>query len=102
MCDYDSLTFSITSFLAFVGRYELLDTIGQGTFGVVRKCRNRETGDMFAVKTILKSKVPNLGLLKKEVELLRQVDHPHIIKLYDAYEEPTKLHLITELCTGGT
>lgn len=79
----------------------MLETIGEGTFGVVRKCRDRETGQMCAAKTILKSKVPNLDLLQKEVDLLSEVEHPHIIKLYDAFEEETKLHLVTELCTGG-
>lgn len=87
--------------LVFFFRYELLNIIGQGTFGVVRKCRNRSTGQICAVKTILKSKVPNLELLKKEVDLLTNMDHPHIIKLYETFEDDTKLHLVTELCTGG-
>lgn len=39
--------------------------------------------------------------LKREVELLSQVDHPHIIKLYDVFEDDTNIHLVTELCTGG-
>ena len=69
---------------------------------MVRKCQNRETGAFNAVKTILKNKVPNLDLLKKEVDLLSEIDHPHIIKLYDAFEESTnRIHLVTELCTGG-
>ncbi|CAN0327643.1 unnamed protein product [Ascophyllum nodosum] len=39
-----------------------------------------------------------LGL---EIEILRCVDHPCIIKLYDVYEDDWFIHLVTELCTGG-
>eukprot|EP00549_Striatella_unipunctata_P020262 CAMPEP_0118682268 /NCGR_PEP_ID=MMETSP0800-20121206/5396_1 /TAXON_ID=210618 ORGANISM="Striatella unipunctata, Strain CCMP2910" /NCGR_SAMPLE_ID=MMETSP0800 /ASSEMBLY_ACC=CAM_ASM_000638 /LENGTH=361 /DNA_ID=CAMNT_0006578649 /DNA_START=41 /DNA_END=1127 /DNA_ORIENTATION=- len=82
-------------------KYELLETLGEGTFGVVRKGRNRKTGELFAIKTILKSRVPNLSLLKKEVDILSHVDHPHIIKLYETFEQETKIHLVTEFCSGG-
>jgi calcium-dependent protein kinase len=56
---------------------------------------------MAAVKTIDKSRVNNLTSLEREVELLREVHHPHIIQLYDIYEDYDYLHLVTELCTGG-
>jgi calcium-dependent protein kinase len=56
---------------------------------------------MAAVKTIDKSRVNNLTSLEREVELLREVNHPHIIQLYDIYEDYDYLHLVTELCTGG-
>eukprot|EP00934_Nitzschia_sp_Nitz4_P000663 Nitzschia sp. Nitz4//scaffold104_size75438//14107//15694//NITZ4_005652-RA/size75438-snap-gene-0.119-mRNA-1//-1//CDS//3329532374//663//frame0 len=88
-------------FIDIKRKYTLLERIGQGTFGVVRKCRNIETGEICAVKSILKDKVPDLELLKKEVELLSEVDHPHIIKLYDVFEEEKTIHLVTELCSGG-
>ena len=39
--------------------------------------------------------------LKREVEILRCVDHPCIIKLYDVCEDDLFIHLVTELCTGG-
>jgi serine/threonine protein kinase len=67
-------------------KYELLQVLGAGTFGVVRKCRQKETGEVFAVKTILKKKVPDLNILKREITILQSVDHPHIVKLYDVYE----------------
>ena len=82
-------------------RYKLLEVLGKGTYGVVRKIQNKETGQVFALKTILKSKVPDLSLLEKEVDLLQQIHHPHIVQLFEVYEEPNQLHLVTELCTGG-
>ena len=67
-------------------KYDLLNVLGSGTFGVVRRCRRKTGGELFAVKTILKSKVPDLNVLKREIEILQEVDHPHIVKLHDVYE----------------
>ena len=68
-------------------KYDLLNVLGAGTFGVVRRCKRKTPdGELFAVKTILKSKVPDLNVLKREIEILQEVDHPHIVKLYDVYE----------------
>ncbi|KAM3571015.1 hypothetical protein VYU27_006930 [Nannochloropsis oceanica] len=75
--------------------------IGHGHYGVVRKAKNRETGEAFAIKTIRKAKVSRLDSLRREIDILTTVDHPHIIKLVDVYEDDKYLHLVTELCTGG-
>lgn len=75
--------------------------IGRGTYGVVRKVQRQEDGAFLALKTIRKASVPDLALLQKEVQLLQQMDHPHIIRLFDVLEDDQNFHLITELCTGG-
>ena len=75
--------------------------IGHGHYGVVRKAKNRETGELFAIKTIRKAKVSRLDSLRREIDILQTVDHPQIIKLVDVYEDDKFLHLVTELCTGG-
>jgi calcium-dependent protein kinase len=75
--------------------------LGHGHYGVVRKCQNRQTKEYFAVKTIKKSKVGRLETLKREIEILKTMDHPNIIKLVDVFEDDKYLHLVTELCTGG-
>ena len=75
--------------------------IGHGHYGVVRKCQNRSTKEFFAIKTIRKAKVGRLEVLKREIEILRKMDHPNIIQLVDVFEDEKYLHLVTELCTGG-
>lgn len=75
--------------------------LGHGHYGVVRKCQNRESKEYYAVKTIKKSKVGRLETLKREIDILRTMDHPNIIKLVDVFEDDKYLHLVTELCTGG-
>mmetsp|Transcript_28162 Transcript_28162/g.65145 ORF Transcript_28162/g.65145 Transcript_28162/m.65145 type:complete len:521 (+) Transcript_28162:165-1727(+) len=75
--------------------------LGHGHYGVVRKCMHRETKEWYAIKSIRKSKVSKIEVLKREIEILKEVNHPNIIKLIDVFEDQKYLHLITELCTGG-
>jgi calcium-dependent protein kinase len=62
---------------------------------------DRDTKVWYAIKSIRKSKVGKIEVLKREIALLKEVDHPNIIKLIEAHEDQKYLHLITELCTGG-
>jgi len=75
--------------------------IGHGHYGVVRKCMDRNTKVWLAIKSIRKSKVGKVEVLKREIALLQECDHPNIIKLVEVHEDQKYLHLITELCTGG-
>lgn len=75
--------------------------IGHGHYGVVRKCMCRETKSWYAIKSIRKSKVGKVDVLKREVALLKECEHPNIIQLKEVHEDEKYLHLITELCTGG-
>mmetsp|Transcript_18465 Transcript_18465/g.36964 ORF Transcript_18465/g.36964 Transcript_18465/m.36964 type:complete len:504 (+) Transcript_18465:28-1539(+) len=75
--------------------------LGHGHYGVVRKCQERATGEWFAIKSIRKKKVGKLDVLRREIDILKEVDHPNIIKLHEVYEDEKYLHLVTELCTGG-
>ena len=75
--------------------------IGHGHYGVVRKCMHRETKEWYAIKSIRKSKVGKIDVLKREIAILQEVQHPNIIRLIEVHEDTKYLHLITELCTGG-
>jgi calcium-dependent protein kinase len=77
------------------------EIIGSGSYGTVRKCRNKETGQIFACKTIAKENVDNIQMLQREIAIMKEVRHPHIIQLEDVYEDEDHIHLVTELCTGG-
>ena len=77
------------------------DIIGTGSFGTVRKCRDKSTGELFACKTIRKDRVEDPQILRNEIDLLAQARHPHIIQLLDVYEDVEQIHIVTELCTGG-
>ena len=60
--------------------------LGHGHYGVVRKCENRLTREWYAIKSIRKKKVGKIDVLKREIDILREVDHPGIIKLFEVRE----------------
>jgi serine/threonine protein kinase len=62
---------------------------------------DRESKEWFAIKSIRKSKVSKIEVLKREIQILKEVKHPNIIALIDVFEDSKYLHLVTELCTGG-
>ena len=69
-------------------KYHLMgDVLGEGSFGTVRKCRLLGSNLVCALKTIDKAKLPDATQLRREVDILLDVNHPHIIKLYDVYED---------------
>lgn len=76
-------------------------TLGSGTFGVVRKVKHIETGQKRACKVIARKKIKNQERFQQEVEILQTLDHPHILKLYEYFEDEKNVYLITELCKGG-
>ena len=75
--------------------------LGTGAFGVVVKCRHRVSKQDRACKTIARKKVKNMEQFKAEISILQQLDHPHILKLYEYFEDDKNFYLITELCSGG-
>ena len=79
-------------------KYKILEILGTGSYGTVRKCKDRQTGEMYACKTIKKAKVDNVQNLRREISILETVDHPNIIKFMDVFEDEKYIHLVTELC----
>jgi calcium-dependent protein kinase len=55
--------------------------LGHGHYGVVRKCMDRETKEWFAIKSIRKAKVSKIEVLKREIQILKEVKHPNIIQV---------------------
>ncbi|XP_053906761.1 death-associated protein kinase 2 isoform X2 [Cuculus canorus] len=87
--------------------YELLEKLGSGHFGVVKRCRERSTGTFYAAKFVKTQRCrgSRLGLEKTQVErevaVLRQLDHPNIMRLHDLFTSRTETVLILELIGGG-
>uniref|UniRef100_A0A667Y5B2 non-specific serine/threonine protein kinase n=1 Tax=Myripristis murdjan TaxID=586833 RepID=A0A667Y5B2_9TELE len=77
------------------------------SFAVVRRCRNRSTGVEYAAKFIKKrrSKSSRRGVtredIEREVNILKEIQHPNIITLHDVYENKAEVILILELVAGG-
>ena len=54
-----------------------------------------------AIKIIPKNKIHDQRRFKNEIEILRNLDHPHIIKLFETFEDSRNIYLVMELCEGG-
>jgi len=75
--------------------------IGEGSYGTVSKCTSKSTGVTRAVKSISKSQMKNLERFKQEIAIMKIMDHPNIIKLFESFEDHRNIYLVLELCTGG-
>jgi len=54
-----------------------------------------------AVKTIAKAQMKNIERFKQEIAIMKLMDHPNIIKLYESFEDHRNIYLVMELCEGG-
>lgn len=83
------------------------DTIGQGAFATVKKAIERSTGDSYAVKIINRRRAIHAGGrgamagVNRELEILRKLDHPNIVRLKSFYEDVENYYLVMELVPGG-
>jgi calcium-dependent protein kinase len=75
--------------------------LGEGTYGSVCKGTHKATGAIRAVKTIAKGKMRSVERFKKEIAIMKIMDHPSIIKLYETFEDQRNIYLAMELCHGG-
>ena len=82
-------------------KYEIIKEIGSGGFSRCLQVKNKNTGLLYACKELPKKKLSDYEGLMREVNLMIQLDHPNIIKLYEVYETDKNIYLIMELCTGG-
>jgi Serine/threonine protein kinase len=76
--------------------------LGSGSFGVVHRARDIRNDALVAVKTIQKKRVSEPKKVKEEFNVIRQLDHPHICKAFECYEDRKNIYLVMELLTGGT
>ena len=81
--------------------YEIIKKIGEGGYGKIYKVKNKESGDIRAMKQILKSKIPDIEKFQNEIKILSMVDHPNIVRLFEVIEDDRYFNLFQELCTGG-
>ena len=56
---------------------------------------------MRAVKIIAREKIKNWDRFLTEVKILQTLDHPHVLKLYEYFEDEEAVYLVTEICRGG-
>ncbi|XP_051533801.1 serine/threonine-protein kinase MARK2-like isoform X13 [Myxocyprinus asiaticus] len=86
-----------------IGCYRLLKTIGKGNFAKVKLAKHVLTGKEVAVKIIDKTQLNSSSLQKlfREVMIMKLLNHPNIVKLFEVIETEKTLYLVMEYASGG-
>ncbi|XP_066466546.1 serine/threonine-protein kinase MARK2 isoform X3 [Tiliqua scincoides] len=86
-----------------IGNYRLLKTIGKGNFAKVKLARHVLTGKEVAVKIIDKTQLNSSSLQKlfREVRIMKVLNHPNVVKLFEVIETEKTLYLVMEYASGG-
>ncbi|XP_072291025.1 NUAK family SNF1-like kinase 1 [Eucyclogobius newberryi] len=85
-------------------RYELLETLGRGTYGKVKKAIERQSGRAVAIKSIRKDKIKDeqdMVHIRREIEIMSSLRHPHIISIYEVFENKDKIVIVMEYASKG-
>ena len=83
--------------------YHKIKLLGQGSFGTVYLVKNKKLNNYFAMKIIEKSSndEEREDEIKNEINILRKLDHPNILKINDFFSTKNEYFLITEFCPEG-
>ena len=81
--------------------YDVVKQLGKGGYGKVYEVKNKKTGEIRACKHLSKLNVKDLEKFRREIEIMKKMDHPNIIKIYEVFESERSLYIIMEECKGG-
>eukprot|EP00913_Durusdinium_trenchii_P012162 g11423.t1 len=85
--------------------YRLLRPLGQGAFGLVYDARDLRSGQAVVCKVITKATAPDHNAIRNEIAVLKALDHPHILRIFDHFEHggphDPAFYVICESCAGG-
>lgn len=83
--------------------YKNVKKLGSGSFATTFLCKQRRTGDERVVKAVEKSKMKlPIKEVENEIMIMRQIDHPHVVRLYEWYEGSSTVYLVIDALHGGT
>ena len=87
-----------------IGNYLIEKSIGEGTFGKVKRGTHTLTGEKVAIKILEKDRITDVSDVERvtrEIHILKLIRHPNIIQLYEIIETPRQLYLIMEYASSG-
>ena len=77
--------------------YIILDNLGQGSYGRVKRVKHRKLNEIRAMKIVDKKSLSS----QHEIEILRKISHPNIINIYEIFQDHKQYYIICEYCEGG-
>jgi len=87
-----------------IADYNLGVTLGKGTFGKVKLATHNLSGEKVAVKILEKDKIKDMSDIKRvnrEISILKSINHPHIVKLYEIIETQKEIYMVIEYAERG-
>ncbi len=94
--------FFVTSGKKIEESYEFdKEVLGLGSFGKVVMAKNKDSGVKRAIKVIPKTNIENKNKILSEIKILKTLDHPNIVKLYETFEDDQNFYMVFEICKGG-
>lgn len=85
-------------------RFELLKTLGQGTYGKVKLAVEKATGKQVAIKYIKKTKIQDhhdLNRIRREIKIMSSLRHPHVVNINEVFENKDRIILVMDCADGG-
>mmetsp|Transcript_16648 Transcript_16648/g.14532 ORF Transcript_16648/g.14532 Transcript_16648/m.14532 type:complete len:142 (+) Transcript_16648:64-489(+) len=79
--------------------------LGKGSYGSVKKVRDKENGKIYAMKIMNKKSIFEYSTkenLRREINIQKNIYHPHITRLYTYFEDKENVYLILELAENGS
>merc|ERR1719343_855684 len=98
------MNFVVDRFENISNVYDLDKQIGKGAFGTVCRAKHTMQGTMRAVKSISSQKKSCSRVVdrfQREIECLKHLDHPGIVRVFETFREQKQIYVVMELCTGG-
>jgi serine/threonine-protein kinase len=86
-----------------LGRYEILEEIGQGGFAIVYRARDTQLDRLVALKELRPMLTHDAAWVKRfhrEARTIARLDHPHIVTIHDVYERQQRLFIVMRLVDG--
>ena len=84
--------------------FRVLKQLGEGSFGRVFRVQKKDTQQHYAMKTMKKQTLISNGQIRyavTEAQIMKELDHPYVLKLEHCFQTPDNLHMVMDLCPNG-
>ncbi|XP_019191370.1 PREDICTED: CBL-interacting serine/threonine-protein kinase 9 isoform X4 [Ipomoea nil] len=87
-----------------VGKYELGNTLGEGSFAKVKYATNLDSGESVAIKIIDRDRILRHKMvegIKREISTMKLIKHPNVLRIFEVLASKTKIYIVLEYANGG-